>query len=117
MMVGLVVDAALPQQLLELLERDDVARERVAELGRPVPAGGAGHVALVVRGRIDVHLDNADAGVVCMLGYPVGRHKHISHGVSFLFSEAEHLVTSGRLPRQPCLTNQPVARIASGRDL
>ena len=50
--------------------------ERVAELGRPVPAGGAGHVSLIVGGGVDVHLDDAHAGVWRVLSDPVGCHQH-----------------------------------------
>ena len=50
----------LPSSASSFFIGHDVADERVAQLGRPVPAGRAGHVALVVGGRIDVHFDDAD---------------------------------------------------------
>ncbi len=77
----LVVDAALPEQFFELLHWDDVADERVAELGRPVPAHGAGNVALVVRRRVNVNLDDAHARVVAVLGDPLGRDEDIRNGI------------------------------------
>ena len=61
----------LPSSSSSFCLRHDVADERVAELGRPVPAGRAGHVALIVCGRVDVHFDDADIGVVSMLSNPV----------------------------------------------
>jgi hypothetical protein len=71
-------------------------------------------MSLIVRGRIDVHLDDADAGVVCMLSYPIGRHEHISHSESFLLPK---LII---LPREAAaaltLLTAPASRIARCRD-
>ena len=72
----IVVDAGLPEQLFELVRRHDIAHHRIAQLSGPVPPGGAGHVALIVRSRIDVHLDDADAGIGRVLRDPFGRHEH-----------------------------------------
>ena len=97
----LVVDAGAPEQLFELLHRHDVADERVAQLGRPVPAGGARHVSLIVRGRIDIHFDDADARVGGMLRDPVGGDEHVgqrggSHTDFLLFRRAELPILSHR---------------------
>src|SRR6185436_4699972 len=78
-----VVDAALTEQLLQLPDGNDVAHERVAQLGRPVPSGGAGDVSLVVRRGIHVDLGDADVGVFGVLRYPVGRYENVSHVGSF----------------------------------
>jgi hypothetical protein len=43
-------------------------------------------MALIVGGRIDVHFDDPDAGVLRMLGNPVGCYKYISHSGLLLFS-------------------------------
>jgi hypothetical protein len=69
---GLVVDAAPAEQRFELVGRHDVAHQRIAQLRRPVPADGPRNVSLFVRGRIDVHFDNAHAGVGGVLRNPVG---------------------------------------------
>ena len=66
----------LPSSSSSFLRRDDVAHERVAELGRPVPADGAGNVALIVGCRVDVDFDDADAGVGGVLRDPVGGHEN-----------------------------------------
>src|SRR5262249_36256385 len=74
---GLVADTALAQQLLELFARYNIANERVAELRRPVPSGGACDVTLIVRGRIDVDLDDANSCIGCVLRHPVGGHENV----------------------------------------
>ncbi len=76
----LVVDAGPAEQILELLDGNDVAHERVAQLGRPVPAHRAGHMTLIVSRRIHVDLDDTDTGVTRMLSNPVGCDEHVSHG-------------------------------------
>src|SRR4029453_4715917 len=76
---GLVVDAALAQQRLELLDRHNVADQCVAELCGPVPSGGAGHVALVVRCRIDIDFDDANSSISCVLCHPVGGHENVGN--------------------------------------
>ena len=57
-----VADAALAQQLAEVLAARDVAADAVGELAGPVPADGAGDVALLVGGGVDVDLDEPDVG-------------------------------------------------------
>ena len=52
------------QQLAEVLATGDVAADPVGQLAGPVPADGTREVALLVRGRVDVDLDEADLGVV-----------------------------------------------------
>ena len=66
----------LPSSVFELVFRHDVAHQRVAELGRPVPAGRARDVPLIVRGRVDVDFDDANAGVGCVLGNPLRIYEH-----------------------------------------
>src|ERR1700730_4499431 len=51
---GLRADAALAQQLLELLLLGDVTRRLGLEVVPPVPAHGAGQVALLIGGGVDV---------------------------------------------------------------
>ncbi len=67
--------------LLELVAADDVAADAVRELARPVPGDRAGDVALVVGGRVDVDLDEADIGVVDVVGGPVGVDEDVFRGV------------------------------------
>src|SRR5262245_61549759 len=76
---GLVVDATLAQQFFELFDRHNIADQRVTELSSPVPSGGAGHVALVVRGRIDVDFDDANSCIGCVLRHPVGGHENVGN--------------------------------------
>jgi hypothetical protein len=81
---GLVVDTGLAEQLFQLPGRHDVADERVAELGRPVPAGGPGNMTLIVCSRIDVDFDDADARVGGVLRHPLSGNENVrkchSHG-------------------------------------
>ena len=65
-------DPALRQQLAQVLLRRDVATDPVGELARPVPADRAAEVALLVGGRVDVDLDEADVRIAEMLLGPVG---------------------------------------------
>ena len=51
------------QQRAEVLAAGDVAADPVGQLARPVPADGARQVALLVGGRVDVDLDEADVRV------------------------------------------------------
>ena len=66
-------DAAAAEQLSQRVLRCDVARDLVLEVSLPVPADGARDVALLVNGRVDVDLDQAQARVFGVLGNPVSR--------------------------------------------
>ena len=68
-------------ELAELLSAGDVAADPVGELAGPVPADGAGKVALLVRGRVDVDLDEADVRIVEMGLGPFGVDEDVA-GVS-----------------------------------
>ena len=65
-------DPALRQQLAQVLLRRDVATDPIGELARPVPADRAAEVALLVGGRVDVDLDEADVRIAEVLLGPVG---------------------------------------------
>jgi len=52
-----ILDAALAEQLGELLARGDVARQGIVELRRPVPGDGAGDVAFSVSVGVDIDFD------------------------------------------------------------
>ena len=67
-------NAGRSEQALDLLLVQDVAGHRVVQLGRPVPADGAGDVPLVVGLGVHVHLDEYDVVVVPVLRHPVGIH-------------------------------------------
>src|SRR5438045_390480 len=72
-----VVDACIAQQPLDLVLRRDIADERVAKLRRPVPAGGAWDMTLIVGGRIDVDLRNSDRWIGNVLSDPIGAHQYV----------------------------------------
>src|SRR5207245_311118 len=61
-----------------------VAAHGIVELRLPVPTDCARDVARVVSSRVDVDLDEADAGVVEVCGHPVGGDEHfrmsVAHG-------------------------------------
>ncbi len=65
------------EQLLELVGRNNVPHERVAELRAPVPADRAWDVSLIVRRRVDINLNDPDGRIGQMLGHPVSTHQHI----------------------------------------
>jgi hypothetical protein len=65
---GLRRDARVAHQLLELLLGQDIAPHLVAELGLPVPADGAANMPLLIRRGVHIDLDDADAGVIEVLG-------------------------------------------------
>ena len=67
-----VADAALGQQLLELLLVDEVAAHRVLQVLLPVELDRPGDVAAVVRGGVFVDLDQHDVVVAAVLFDPVG---------------------------------------------
>src|SRR4051812_30529540 len=77
-----VADAALGQQLLELLAADEVAARRVLQVLLPVQLDRALDVALVVGAGVLVDLDEDDAGLAEMLLGPVGGDEHVvaAHG-------------------------------------
>ena len=56
-------DARVAEQGAEVLAAGDVAADAVGELAGPVPADRARQVALLVGGRVDVDLDEADVRV------------------------------------------------------
>ena len=70
--MGVGGNAGAFQQLLPLFRRGDVTPDAVGKLGFPVPTHGAGNVPGVVRGRVDVHLDQANVVVVAVGGDPIG---------------------------------------------
>ncbi len=57
-------DPAVSQEGAEVLAAGDIAADPVGELAGPVPADGARQVALLVGGRVDIDLDEANARVV-----------------------------------------------------
>jgi hypothetical protein len=61
----------------EVLAAGDVAADAVGQLAGPVPADGAGDVALVVGGGVDVDLDEADRRIVEVGSGPVGRDEDV----------------------------------------
>ena len=70
------------QQLAEVLAAGDVAPDPVGQLARPVPADRARQVALLVGGRVDVDLDEADVRVVEMRERPFAVDQGVLGGVS-----------------------------------
>src|SRR6266481_3631121 len=72
----IVADAGLGHQPFEGVLRDDVAFHRVAELRRPVPGYGACDVTLIVSRGVDVHLDEANAGILAVFCDPRGLDEH-----------------------------------------
>ena len=68
-------DAGLREELREVLAAGDVAADPVGQLAGPVPADGAGQVALLVGGRVDVDLDEADVRIVEVLLSPNRRRR------------------------------------------
>src|SRR5439155_6772607 len=65
-------DAAVAQELAELLATGDVAPDTVRQLARPVPADGARDMALFEGGRVDVDLHETDRRIVEVSLRPVG---------------------------------------------
>ena len=68
---GVVVDSRRAKQFFELVLRNHVAHDRVAQLRRPVPADGARHMTLIVGRRVDVDLGDANLGILEMVSDPV----------------------------------------------
>ena len=71
----IVVSGPMPDadsRALKSSRDGDVAADAVGQLARPVPADGARDVALLVGGRVDVDLDEADVRVVEVRLRPVG---------------------------------------------
>ena len=62
-----------------MMSRVRVSQSSVVQFQPAAP----GHVALIVRGRIDIHFDDANVRVGCMLSHPVGRDEHIGHSAAF----------------------------------
>ena len=81
----------------------DVAADPVGQLARPVPADGARDVALLVGGRVDVDLDEADVRVVQVRLRPVAVDEGVvvgvsvvGHGGSLLVGDRPVAVARGR---------------------
>ncbi len=69
---GLVGNAGGAEKFFEGGFVDEVAADAVLELGLPVPAYGAGNVALVVGGGVHVDFDEAEIGGIEILRGPIG---------------------------------------------
>ena len=70
-----VGDAEPVLQCGERVGRDEVAADRVLQVGRPVHRHRVRDVAAVVRLGVLVDLDDAQAGIVEVLRHPLGRHQ------------------------------------------
>src|SRR5207245_7971829 len=93
-------DAARGEELLELLPADEVADRLLLQLLLPVQTDCARDVALVVRSRVHVDLDEAHLRIALVLRHPLGVDEHLGmcvlgHDVSPLDGLVER---SGRLP-------------------
>ena len=92
-------DARFGQQRAEVLAAGDVAADPVGQLARPVPADGARQVALLVGGRVDVDLDEADVRVGQVGLAPSrcrrGRSRWRSRGGSWRWSSVGPVVAVG----------------------
>ena len=75
-------DARCRQECAEVLAARDVATDAVGELAGPVPADRSRQVALVVGGRVDIDLDEADRRVVETGLRPGGVDEGVAGGVS-----------------------------------
>ena len=64
---------------------DVVAGDRVVELGVPVELDRTGDVAGLVQQHVLVGLGDDEAGVVEVLGHPLGRDEHLRAGVAWNF--------------------------------
>ena len=74
-------DPRLREELAEVLAAGDVAPDPVGQLAGPVPADGARQVALLIGGRVDIDLDEADVRVVEMGERPVAVDEGVLRGV------------------------------------
>ena len=81
-----VADSARGQQLLELHLGDEVAADRVLQIGLPVDPDGVRDVALLVRGGVLVDLDQDHRRVLEVRLHPVGVDEHVvaAHEKEFL---------------------------------
>ena len=82
-------DAALGEELLELLLVEEIAHRLLLQIGLPVHADRARRVTLVVGRRVDVDLEDAHVRILRMLREPVGldesfgmRVLGIRHGIT-----------------------------------
>jgi hypothetical protein len=71
-----VADSRRTHQTFELLFGQDVPAHLLAELRLPVPADRPTDMALFIGRSIDIHLDDADAGIIQVLREPFGAHEH-----------------------------------------
>jgi hypothetical protein len=74
-------NARLGKQVLDLLAVGDIAANRSLEVILPVPADGAGDVAAIVGGDVDVHLHEADVGIFEVLDGPFGVDQYLGTSV------------------------------------
>src|SRR5882762_4079678 len=73
---GVIGNAGGAEKLFESGLVDQVAADVVLELGLPVPADGAGDVALVVGSGVDVDFDEADVGGIEILSGPISGNEN-----------------------------------------
>ena len=73
---GIVLDAGLRHEGLEVVLRHDVALNRVAKLRRPRPPDSTFDVSLAIGVRVDVHLDHLNVRVASVVGYPLRGYQH-----------------------------------------
>src|SRR6266568_91219 len=69
---GVIGNAGGAEKFLQGGFVDQVAPDVVLELGLPVPSDGAGNVALVVGGGVDVDFDKAEIGGIEIVSGPIG---------------------------------------------
>src|SRR5829696_1155822 len=104
-------DAEGVLELGELLGRDEVAAQRVLEVGVPVDGHGPADVPAGIRVGVLVDLDHAQVGVVQVGGQPVGRDQQlitVGHGYGCLLGQHVSVVR-----KRPRLGSGPVGQ-ASG---
>ena len=69
-----------PRRAIEFRKRPrihDIPADAIVQIGLPVPPDSTGKVALFVRARIDVHLNESHFWVIEVLSGPVGTDKGV----------------------------------------
>jgi hypothetical protein len=100
-------------QRFEAILADVVAANLIVEVGRPVHVRRARHVTGSIEQRVLVRLDDADLGVVEMIGDPVGRDQDVGMNVSTIGNRAHVNLFPKKTPRTHPRPSQSADHIKS----
>ena len=78
---GVIANAGLRHELLELRLGNDIPLHGITELRCPVPSQRPWHMPFLIGCGIDIHLHQTDIRILTMLGHPGRAHQRFRMGI------------------------------------